>query len=375
MIPIEHIQFAAIILTGMLTLMLVIVLPRWSTGDKVFRRSHWLIALGTMLIPIQFLLQYIVHFRQMGITQAVMVNLLFFIPSAWLINMSVLYLLRRGQVKRHEGIIGLVAYAIAVVLIVGANMTDGQPLLTDTPELRRAELISAVLYMLSQAYHTWLEWRELRRVSNAMDAYYDHEKHDVIRWMRTSVIMLTLSGLFVPWAIFWSNTLLTAYSMLIFFTISYCVISFYSYGIDHRRQTVLQEAEKYAEESQNNKEPMNDNDLQRVQQAVNNWIAKGGHLRSGITVPIAATEMHIPRYLLTLWLKGTEWELFSPWLAHLRIEEAKRLLAKHPDWSNDVVADHCGFGSRSYFQTVFRKNTGMTPAQYIACCRKDKREG
>ena len=47
------------------------------------------------------------------------------------------------------------------------------------------------------------------------------------------------------------------------------------------------------------------------------------------------------------------------------IEEAKILLKAHPDWSNDSIADACGFGSRSYFQTVFKENTGMTPAQFV----------
>ena len=365
MIPIDHIQVAGLVLTVMLTLMLVLALPQWSTGEKVFRRSHWLMSLGTMCICVQFLLQYIYHFRQMGITQGVMVNLLFFIPSAWLINMSILNLLRQGQTKLYEWLVGVVVYVIVFVLILGANMTDGQSLLTDTPELRAAELISAILYMLFQVFYTWIEGVELRRLRLAIANYYDQEKGDVIRWMHTSVVLLLVSGLFVPWAIFWPDRLLSIYSTLIFFTICYSVISLYSYGIDHSRQKIVQDAEKYAVESQGNEKPLNEEDRQRIETAVNKWIANGGHLQSDITIPIAAREIHIPRYLLTLWLKGTEWEMFSPWLAHLRIEEAKKVLKEHPDWSNDAIADHCGFGSRSYFQTVFRKNTGMTPAQYI----------
>jgi len=41
----------------------------------------------------------------------------------------------------------------------------------------------------------------------------------------------------------------------------------------------------------------------------------------------------------------------------------------HPEWSNDVIAERCGFGSRSYFQTVFRKYTGMTPTGYLEQAR------
>lgn len=95
------------------------------------------------------------------------------------------------------------------------------------------------------------------------------------------------------------------------------------------------------------------------------WIADGGHLHSGITIQTAADEMKLPRYQLSAWLKTTEQELFSPWITHLRIEEAKRTMTMHPEWSNDIVAEQCGFGSRSYFQTVFRKQTGMTPMQFM----------
>ena len=103
----------------------------------------------------------------------------------------------------------------------------------------------------------------------------------------------------------------------------------------------------------------------RIDAIVNRWIEAGNHLRSGITIQIAADEMKIPRYQFSAWLKNTEQELFSPWLTYLRVEEAKRQMLAHPDWSNDNIAEHCGFGSRSYFQTVFRKNTGMTPMEFV----------
>jgi len=81
-IPIEHIQFAAITLTGALTLMLVFMLPIKGEEGLAYNRSRWFMVAGTALLPIQFLLQYTLHFRQMGVEPAVLVNLLFFIPSA-----------------------------------------------------------------------------------------------------------------------------------------------------------------------------------------------------------------------------------------------------------------------------------------------------
>lgn len=368
MIPIEHIQFAGIVLTGALTAMLVCLLPQWQTGDRVYSRSRWMMTAGTMLLPIQFLLQYTLHFRQMGVTQAVMVNLLFFVPSAICISMAVLYLLRQGRVARREWAVGIVTYLLVLIMLSWALITDGQPLLSDTPELRKAEMASAVLYLCMQIYYSSLDFWELRRLKRALAGYYDQEKKELIRWLYTSVTMLVVSAVLAPIAIFWSSQWLIIYSVTLFFTIFYCVISFYSYGLDHARQQAISAAEENAEEGGLNDETIvsmiDDADRLHVEQAVNRWLSKGGHLKSGITIQNVVSDMRIPRYQLTAWLKTTEWELFNPWLTHLRLEEAKRQIRLHPEWSNDTIAEHCGFSSRSYFQTVFRKQTGMTPAQY-----------
>lgn len=46
------------------------------------------------------------------------------------------------------------------------------------------------------------------------------------------------------------------------------------------------------------------------------------------------------------------------------IDEAKRVLLEHPDWSAEAVADYCGFNSREYFHRIFRQRLGMTPSKY-----------
>ena len=52
-------------------------------------------------------------------------------------------------------------------------------------------------------------------------------------------------------------------------------------------------------------------------------------------------------------------------MTSLRIDEAKRVIVSHPDWSNESVAEHCGFSDRTYFQKKFKEKTGMTPADYM----------
>lgn len=371
MIPLEHFQFAAMILTGGLTLILAFMMPRWATGGRVFNLSRWLMTAGTLMLPIQFLLQYTLHFRQMGVTQGVLVNLLFFIPCVWLICLSILNLLRQGKVKRHEWLVGLVAYPIVAIMLLGVNLVMGKPILEDTAALRNTEMAVAVVFSLMQIYYSWLLRCDFKKLRLALNSYYDQETDGVIRWMRNSVMLLTLIGLFTPFVIFLSGAPMMIYSVGMMYIISYSVLSFYSYGIDHRSQQTVRAAEEEAHREEkelsreNGERSISEEEHQRIDRAVQQWLDEGGHLHSGITIHTAAREMGVPRYQLTAWMKGTPQGLFNPWITQHRLEAAKQMLRENPEWSNDSIAERCGFGSRSYFQTLFKKHTGMTPAQFI----------
>ena len=102
-----------------------------------------------------------------------------------------------------------------------------------------------------------------------------------------------------------------------------------------------------------------------MSRAVERWLASGGHLKTGITSPVAAEAMHIPRYQLTAWVKASGHQSFTRWITVQRIDEAKRVLHEHPEWTNEAVADHCGF-SRTHFQKIFKQETGCSPADYLS---------
>jgi AraC-like DNA-binding protein len=59
---------------------------------------------------------------------------------------------------------------------------------------------------------------------------------------------------------------------------------------------------------------------------------------------------------------------FSGYLADYRVERAKRLLASHALSLQDVAAG-TGFRSTSYFCSVFKKKTGVSPRQYHLAAR------
>ena len=84
-------QFTAIMLMALLTMKLLLLPGRVAT-NAVLNRSRWLMVVSTALLGVQFLLQLSLGLRTLGVTQAVMVNLIFFIPCSWLMSLAVLYL-------------------------------------------------------------------------------------------------------------------------------------------------------------------------------------------------------------------------------------------------------------------------------------------
>ena len=102
MITIGEMQFGGMLTMMMLSVMLMLCVPRRSTRRSSFGRARWMMGAGTGLIALQFLIQYIFGFRQMGVTQAVCCNLLFFTPASLLCSMAILYVQRQGKVSWKE---------------------------------------------------------------------------------------------------------------------------------------------------------------------------------------------------------------------------------------------------------------------------------
>jgi len=116
--------------------------------------------------------------------------------------------------------------------------------------------------------------------------------------------------------------------------------------------------------------------MSEVEHAVEAWKARGGYRQTGLLQPIAAQDIGISRYRLTTWLHQRG-QKYTEWIAQLRVEEAKHTIATHPDWSNDAIAQHCGFTDRTVLQRTFKKIEGITPQKYLENlskgeCFKDK---
>ena len=381
MVTLQMMQFTAVVLMLLLTVKLLFLRGRHIKSRQA-RQARRLMTGGTALLALHFALQLTMGLRLMGVTQSVMLNLAMLIPASYLFARAVLLLQRHGELSLTDQWTGPAVWMVTMAMLAVAALTDGQPLLSDTLELRMAEKAGAVLYMLMQGYYTWRHSSSLVAMRHALSDYYDRDTDGMLRWMQYSIIGLMLLALMVPMAIFGTGTWMLIIAFAIYFFLFYLVDSFCFYLVSpapERVQAAEQNATEVKEEACREQAAMSSHKgteegtdaallspevTHEVEQAVAAWLARGGYRQTGLLQPQAAQDIGISRYRLTAWLhqRGVK---YTEWIARLRVEEAKRTIAAHPDWSNDTVAQHCGFADRTVLQRTFKKIEGITPQKYM----------
>ena len=354
-------QFTAVVVMSLLTFKLLVPHKR-SQETKVATTARWLMAAATATLAVHFALQLTLGLRAKGVTQSVMLNLAMLIPASYLFSRAVSMLLQHGRLSLWDCWAGPLTWGAAMTMLVAAALADGGPLLGDSPWRQWAEVAGALCYLVMQTYYSWRHITALRSMHRTLNDYYDRDTAGMLRWMQLSIVGLMLLALLVPFVIFaTADWLLFVIAIAIYFFIFYLVDSFCHYLTSNAPQKTQEAEESRAEEEQ---AKAVQEVTEQTERAVEQWTARGGHRTAGITSPVAAAEIGIPRYQLTAWVKAQGYESFSRWMTALRIDEAKRVLLAHPDWGSEAVADYCGFNSREYFHRIFREQQGMTPAQY-----------
>lgn len=401
MITLQMMQFTAVVLMLLLTIKLLFLRER-RIKSRQARQARRLMTTGTALLSLHFAIQLNTGLRLMGITQSVMLNLAMLIPASYLFARAILLLTssssvatrqneqvllrsllrplqRRGRLSLADRWTGPAVWTVTMAMLAVAALTDGKPLLSDTLQMRLAERTGAVLYMLMQGYYTWRHSVSLMAMHRALHDYYDRDTDGMLRWMQYSIVGLMLLALMVPVAIFSSGPGMLAVAFAVYFLMFYLVDSFCFYltsPAPERMQAAEQNAAEVEEELKSlNNEKLTDAGtadaavlspevMSEVEQAVEAWKARSGYCQTGLLQPIAAQAIGISRYRLTTWLHQQGLK-YTEWIAQLRVEEAKRTIVAHPDWSNDAVAQHCGFTDRTVLQRTFKRIEGITPQKYL----------
>ena len=113
-----------------------------------------------------------------------------------------------------------------------------------------------------------------------------------------------------------------------------------------------------------------DTRVDKIAEMVREYVME--HYKERITLGQAAEALNISQGYLSTAFKKQSGESFTNYVAAIKIEKAKGLIASH-QYMMYEVSDLLGFDTPFYFSKVFKKVTGMSPKEYEAQCLKQKK--
>ena len=359
------VQIICMVLTFLMALTLGIFLPRYTKPEEITRNARKYLVASAVLIVAHYLAQLILH-KYLHVTPEMrtVTNMLFGFPVSYLTNISLLVLQRRNKLSRSTYLAAPVLFVIALTL-AALNLTiDAWPI-----SLRNTTVCMSALYAASLAYYHVLQVKEYLHIRSRVKEEKDYSLEAINAWTRWSILLLILVNIGLPIMTFNTNpTARSVYGIYSILVVFFYEFSFIIYNLRYFSNISLEKVYLKAKASSGNKAERLKTEEARTQrtiESVQKWIESQQYLQAGITMKDVVTQMGISRNMLNEWLQTTEQKQFNSWLMYLRIEEAKKQMLKHSDWSNETIAKACGFSDRSYFQRQFREVVGTSPAKWI----------
>ena len=173
-----------------------------------------------------------------------------------------------------------------------------------------------------------------------------------VQWILRYVYLMTLLGGSTIYVILANNpTYLFTQLWLTLFTISYCTAH-----IIFRRDPW----DGLTDEGVNE---LTDNNPQR--ETLERWMeTEKPYLNPDFKLMDLRAVLPLNRTYLSQLISSEYGCTFYQFVANYRVDEAKRLMAAHPDMKMQEVADRSGFASQSTFTHTFSKMVGMSPREW-----------
>lgn len=95
------------------------------------------------------------------------------------------------------------------------------------------------------------------------------------------------------------------------------------------------------------------------------------HISEKLSCAEVAAQFYISESKLSQDFKKSFGLPFNQYVTQLRVKMAKDMLSRGE--SGTKTARSCGFCSSSYFISIFKKFTGMTPGEYIDCLQRERK--
>ncbi|MCX2745886.1 helix-turn-helix domain-containing protein [Mangrovivirga sp. M17] len=236
------------------------------------------------------------------------------------------------------------------------------------------QLVEQVLGLLSLMIYGYLSLKLVIKYQKRITEYYSNIEYITLQWLINLLI-----GLFIGWLFL---LFLTMVDLFVFdFTLpqsAYYLLFIYVGVIIHyfglRKLTMihfpalrpLEVLEKKPETPTNHLEPDKTEDAKEIQKLEKIMVEKKPFLDPNLTLDSLSDLLGVHSKKLSMILNQKMGTSFYDFINKARVEEVKIKIA---DPENDHltilgIALDSGFNSKSSFNAIFKKYTGMTPRQY-----------
>jgi len=191
-----------------------------------------------------------------------------------------------------------------------------------------------------------------------MNNFYAEQEYKRFRWIHFSFYAALILGVM-------ALVVTLSFSVVTGIIFSVFIIAFYSYyGVQFINYAfIFQNIEAVIAENEKDNIAITPTirDYSLLETNIEKWIANKMFLENGINIEQAAKQLNTNRTYLSDYVNACLRKTFKEWISELRINEAKKLLLKHPGSSITDICEMAGFSDKSNFGRLFTKQTGMSP--------------
>ena len=372
------------------TLLMMLAISHSGKDYKPYLKSKYCLLASMALLLIQFSIQRFGMLRmQTDYSVALIVNIAFFMPVAYLIEDVGLILLTNDNVPKRFHVISALLYSItlafAVCNIFASDAHSGMA--------RAAQIACGAGFLLHLIISYRFTIKAYYNLKHNLDNFYDYDTEQMIAYLKHSSALTMIVGLLAPIVIITNfhdavTILIGAFGV----TIIYFTTRFIGYekaikkvtaatlpfdDVDYSDTFSVGVSEDNATDNRTTPQTSPSIDYSRINELLNvdedsnalsrqlvNWVKQKKHLRKNLTIVMLADDLDTNQKYLSRYFGEVLHTTFREWLNELRMQDAKIMLLDDNNLTIENIAQECGFGSRTHFHSIFVKKCGMTPSQF-----------
>lgn len=360
-------QFACLIISAMLALLLAMGRLQTEEIHRSYERSRWALLGAMLLLAIHYALQMTLGIRAQSDAGGTIVNILFYTPTAYLVTYSILNIECNRRRRWRYVACGAAVYAIILALF-GIGLTPKVCLLS--PHL---QWTLHALFLLAMAGSVGAALVEIHRNHGKVEADTGADIGLYLRFTWSGYIMLCCTALLLVFAIVY-RPLLFIIGPVMMLSLFFFVFNFVAMGYN------LTPIEDVLSGEIGNDDPSSAPNDENVSSAapkvltkkridyiaatLEKWCEEKNFRDSNVNMASLSHQIGVSRRELSQYFEQEIHDTFRVWLSNVRFCEAQRLILSHPDYSNESISAACGFSSRSQLYHIFSNRTGMTPREW-----------